>query len=278
MAMQCFVIVHTETSPFFGAHDSFAASQNPFALARTQEVDVTAQLTMGVRLLQLQAHMNGKDLHFCHNACGLFDGGTVKRYFQKVIHFLNRHPNEVLTIIIANPENVSAVAWQPIFESTGLADIAYVPPQIPISRGEWPTLKEMLDSTKRVVVFMDKGAEDGAVPYLLQQFTMMWEDEYDPTDPKFPCKVDRTAGPLKPSQQLNLINQNLNLNIIPIGRGLRIPDRMDSPRTNSVYSIEAHANHCAPLAGDQFPNFVLLDFVNIGQVATAIAHLNGFQY
>lgn len=69
---------------FLGAHDSFAASGNPFArkeffslslrllgnlffspflticaitVARTQEVDVNAQLTMGVRLLQAQAHM-----------------------------------------------------------------------------------------------------------------------------------------------------------------------------------------------------------------------------
>jgi len=263
---------------FVGAHDSFAASTNPFALARTQELGVTAQLTMGVRLLQLQAHINGKDLHFCHNTCGLFDGGTVKNYFQKVKHFLDRHPNEVLTIIIANPENVQADVWQPIFESTGLADIAYVPPQTPMSREEWPTLKEMLDSTKRVVVFMDKGAENGTVPYLLQQFTMMWEDEYDPTDSEFPCKVDRTAGSLSPSQQLNLMNHNLNVNIIPIGRGVRIPDRLVSPRTNSIYSIMAHANHCAPLAGDRFPNFVLLDFVNIGQVTTAVAHLNGFQY
>ena len=80
-----------------------------------------------------------------------------------------------------------AVVWQPILESSGkhppcpssyetgknnniigLADIAYVPPQIPMSREEWPTLKEMLDSTKRVVVFMDKGAEDGTV-YLPKQ-------------------------------------------------------------------------------------------------------------
>ena len=62
-----------------------------------------------------------------------------------------------------------AVVWQPILESSGkyppclslyeagknnniigLVDIAYVPPQILISREEWPTLKEMLDSTKRV--------------------------------------------------------------------------------------------------------------------------------
>jgi len=263
---------------FFGAHDSFAASTNPFALARTQEVGVTDQLTMGVRLLQLQAHINGKDLHFCHNTCGLFDGGTVEHYFKKVKHFLDRHPNEVLTIIIANPENVQADVWQPIFESTGLADIAYIPPQTPMTREDWPTLKEMLDSTRRVVVFMDKGAEDGTVPYLLPQFTMMWEDEYDPTDSEFPCKVDRTAGSLSPSQQLNLINHNLNLNLIPIGRGVRIPDRWDSPRTNGISSIVGHANHCAPLAGDRLPNFVLLDFVNIGQVTTAGARLNGFPY
>jgi len=53
---------------FVGAHDSFAHSLNPFALARTQEVDVTTQLRLGVRLLQAQAHMNGKNLHFCHTS------------------------------------------------------------------------------------------------------------------------------------------------------------------------------------------------------------------
>lgn len=263
---------------FVGAHDSFAYSLNPFALARTQEVDVTTQLRLGVRLLQAQAHMNGKHLHFCHTNCALFDGGKVKNYFRKIKHFLDRHPNEVLTIIIANPEKVPGDVWQPIFESTGLADMAYVPPQVPMTREDWPTLKEMLDSGRRLVVFIDKGAEEGSVPYLLPQFSMMWEDEYDPTSGKFPCKVDRTSGPLAPAQQLSLMNHNLNFNLIPIGHGVRIPDRLDTPRTNSIYSITAHANHCAPLAGDQFPNFVLLDFVNIGQAMTAVAQLNGFPF
>jgi len=263
---------------FFGAHDSFAASMNPFALARTQEVGVTDQLMMGVRLLQLQAHKNGKDIHFCHHNCALYDGGPVEHYFKKVKHFLDRHPNEVLTLIVANPENIQADEWQPTLESTGLSDIAYIPPQNPMTREDWPTLREMLDSNKRVVMFMDKGAEDGTVPYLLPQFTMMWEDEYDPTDSEFPCKVDRTAGSLSPSQQLNLMNHNLNVNLLPIGPGLRLPDRLASPRTNGIYSITRHANHCAPLAGDRNPNFVLVDFVNLGQVPTAVAQLNGFAY
>ena len=51
--------------------------------------------------------------------------------------------------------------------------MAYVPPQTPMTREDWPTLRQMLDSGKRVVVFMDKGAEANTVPYLLSQFTMV---------------------------------------------------------------------------------------------------------
>ena len=129
----------------------------------------------------------------------------------------------------------------------------------------------------------------------------MWEDEYDPTNSKFPCAVDRTTGTLPPDQQLNLINHNLNTNFFPFGRGLRIPDRLDSPRTNGVhsyvegffsldtagvtfllmgyvFSIMAHADHCSVLTGDRWPNFVLVDFVNVGQAVKAVAQLNGFPY
>jgi len=264
---------------YLGAHDSFAASPNPFALARTQEVDVTTQLMMGVRLLQLQAHMNRGILHFCHTSCSLFDGGKVADYFRIVKHFLDRHPNEVLTIILANPESVPASEWQPIFASTGLEEMVYVPPLTLMTRDDWPTLQEMLDTGRRVVVFMDKGTEDEPVPYILSQFEMVWEDEYDPSNPKFPCAVDRSSGDLYPEQKLNLINHNLNINILPFGpHGMRIPDRLASPRTNSVASIMSHANHCAPLANDNLPTFVLVDFVNIGQAVTAVAQLNGFEY
>jgi hypothetical protein len=263
---------------YLGAHDSFAVSLNPFALARTQEIDVQNQLMMGVRLLQVQAHMKGPELHLCHGSCILFDGGSVKHYFKKVEHFLKRNPNEILTLIIANPENVKTDVWQPIFESTGLANMSYVPPQPVMSRDDWPTLKQMLEAGTRLVVFIDKGAEDGTLPYLLQQFNMMWEDQYDPTNSNFPCSVDRTAGSLTPDQQLNLINHDLTVNILPFGPGVKIPDRLDSPRTNGVNSITAHAAHCAPLAGDRLPNFVLVDFVNVGQGVTAVAQLNGFEY
>jgi len=241
-------------------------------------VDVATQLRLGVRLLQAQAHMDRKELHFCHTSCALYNGGKVKDYFGKVKYFLDRHPNEVVTIIIANPKNVSAAVWQPVFESSGIADMVYVPPQSPMTREDWPTLREMLDAGKRLVVFIDKGADEKILPYLLPEFTMVWEDAYDPDDINFPCKVDRTSGPLAPSQQLYLINHNLNVNFMPIGRGFKLPDRLNSPRVNSVYSIADHAHHCAPLVNDELPNFVLVDFVNVGHAVEAVARLNGFRY
>jgi len=122
-----------------------------------------------------------------------------------------------------------------------MTDLAYVPPQPIMSRHDWPTLRDMITSGKRFVVFMDTGLEGrkGAnAEFMLPEFEMVWEDRYDPTDITFPCKVDRTAGPLSPREQLNLINHNLNVNLLPVvgERGFLLPDRLNSPRTNSVDS------------------------------------------
>jgi hypothetical protein len=54
--------------------------------------------------------------------------------------------------------------------------MTYVPPQPVMSRDDWPTLGEMIESGKRVVVFMDKGAEartEPAVDFILPQFQMV---------------------------------------------------------------------------------------------------------
>jgi len=149
-----------------------------------------------------------------------------------------------------------------------------------MSRKDWPTLKDMISSGKRVVVFMDKGLQGrkkANAEFLLPEFKMVWEDKYDPTDISFPCRVDRTAGPLSPREQLNLINHNLNVNILPIGEhGLVLPDRFNSPRTNSVDLILQHAAQCSKFVDYRNPNFVLVDYVNVGQGILAVNKLNGF--
>jgi len=262
---------------YIGAHDSFAFSSDPLALARDQEVNITAQLELGVRLLQAQAHMNGDVLHFCHTSCDLFDGGSVLSYLKKVKTFLDAHPNEVLTLLFTNPEGQSpAAVWRPIFDEAGISNLTYVPPSLPVKQSDWPTLGSMLDAGTRVVVFLDSEADGpDPTPIILPEFSMIWETPFSVTNASFPCSVDRIHGPLATTDHMYLINHSLNKNIIPIGSGVIIPDPLDAPETNSVASILAHVNRCVPLGGNRAPAFVLLDFVNIGEGFQAAEILNG---
>jgi hypothetical protein len=265
---------------FFGSHDSFAFSKNPFALARTQEVNLESQLKLGVRLLQVQAHMDNEEIHFCHTSCALYNGGTAENYLRTVKTFLDANPNEVMTIIIANKMNRPVMsAWKSVFDESGMTNLTYVPPQPIMSRNDWPTLGDMISTGKRIVVFMDKGfkgRKEAGAEFILPEFKMVWEDSIDPTDIDFPCKVERTSGPLPPTEQLNLINHNFNANLLPIGWGVRFPDRLNSPRTNGISLILKHAAKCTSLMDGKRPNFVLLDYVNIGHGAAAVDKLNGF--
>ncbi|KAI0633661.1 PLC-like phosphodiesterase [Trametes polyzona] len=260
---------------FFGSHDSFAFSKDPLALARDQEVDIPTQLGLGVRLLQAQSHVNNGVLHFCHTSCILFDGGTVEDYLKKVHDFLTKNPNEVITLIFTNPEGASLKdLWDPPFQASGIADLAYVPPSIPVKQKDWPTLGELIDSGKRVVVFLDAGADsDRSVPYILPEFPMIWETPFSVTDPKFPCSVDRISGPLSAEDHMYMINHSLNKDVFDTG--IIVSDPLDAPTTNSVASILANAAGCEQFAAGRAPNFVLLDFVNIGKGLDAVNQLNG---
>ncbi|KAI0812631.1 PLC-like phosphodiesterase [Irpex lacteus] len=240
---------------FLGAHDSFAFSEDPFALARDQEVSITDQLNLGVRLLQAQSHMKDNTLHFCHTSCALFDGGTVLSY---------------LTTGVSLPD-----VWKPAFEQSGVAGLAYTPDSVPTKQSDWPTLGDLISSGKRVIIFLDAGADtDRSVPYILPEFEMIWETPFSVTDPSFPCSVDRTAGPLATSDHMYMINHSLNKNVLDTG--IIVSDPLDAGTTNDVDSIKAQSAKCTQFANGRSPNFVLLDFVNIGQGLQAVDELNGF--
>ncbi|KAF5375993.1 hypothetical protein D9757_008857 [Collybiopsis confluens] len=286
---------------FLGSHDSYAFSSDPLALARDQEVDVTSQLNLGVRFLQAEGHLNNEVLHFCHTSCVgfapclrffcrflrstwfrtlfkiLFDGGTVVDYLNTVKTWLDANPNEVLTLLFTNSDGLSIPdIWAPAFVQAGIDTVSYIPPNNPMKRSDWPTLGELIDSGKRVITFMDAGADgtDGApVDFILPEFTMLLEPPFDATDPSFPCSIDRISGPLSPQDHLSMLNHNLDTNLF--GTGILVSDPGAASTTNGVASIIANSNGCAPLVGGVAPNFVMLDFVNIGQGLQAVNQLNG---
>jgi hypothetical protein len=112
---------------------------------------------------------------------------------------MDANPNEVFTFIFTNPEAISVKdVWDPIFAQSGLQSLIYTPPNpsTPMKASDWPTLGQMIDSGKRLVVFLDAGANTAAVPYILPEFDYLWEAPFSSTDSSFPCRVDRISGPL----------------------------------------------------------------------------------
>lgn len=257
---------------FWGAHDSYAWSTDPLALARDQKVNITAQLNLGVRLLQAQAHLSDSALHFCHTSCLLFDGGLVSDYLAEVKSWLDANPDEFLTFVFTNPDALDvAQYWAPAFQSAGMDTLAYTPPNDTMPQSAWPTLGELLGGGARYVAFMDYNSNQAEVPYILSEFPNVWETPYDVTDSSFPCSVNRTAGPLADDEHMYMINHFLDVDIA----GVLLPDEDSAGTTNGVDSILAESYDCTQFAAGRAPNFILLDWVDVGQGQAAADALNG---
>ena len=96
-------------------------------------------------------------------------------------------------MLFTNNDGIDVTVWANAFESTGIADMAFVPSftATPADTLNWPTLGSMISSGKRIVIFLDSGADRTKVNYILPEFDYAWETPFDQTDSSFPCTVDR---------------------------------------------------------------------------------------
>jgi hypothetical protein len=157
---------------------------------------------------------------------------------------------------------VDITTWADNFANSGLADLAYVPDftTTPADTLTWPTLGTILGAGKRIVIFLDAGADQSKVSYILPEFTYIWENPFDQTDNAFPCNVDRPAS-LKgqvPTGRLSVINHFLDTELT---KSVLIPDTKSLNVTNAeegVGSLGVQAETCSALYG-RYPNFMLVD-------------------
>jgi hypothetical protein len=96
--------------------------------------------------------------------------------------------------VIVNIDTLPPTTFASAFESSGLSSSAYSPSASALSISEWPTLGELVDSGKNVIVFMDYNADFTTVPYIMDEFTNIWEDAYDVTTTGWECAVNRSSG------------------------------------------------------------------------------------
>jgi hypothetical protein len=116
----------------------------------------------------------------------LFDGAPVEAYLTTVKSWLDANPDQVLTLLLTNPEGLSLPdVWAPSFENNSISNYTYISPSTPVAQSDWPTLGELISVQIRVVVFLDAGTDgaDGLVDHILPEFQMIREILFSQMDP-----------------------------------------------------------------------------------------------
>ncbi|CAG8972439.1 hypothetical protein HYALB_00001128 [Hymenoscyphus albidus] len=273
----------------YGNITEVAAHNSPFVkagnAAANQQLGVTAQLNDGIRLLQGQMHFgNDSTPHFCHTSCEILDAGPITTYLTAVKTWVAAHPYDVVTILLGNSGYSAVEKYVPFIESTGILQYAYIPPKIPMGINDWPTLASMILTGKRVVFFLDYEANQGSVPWMLDEFSHMWETPFDPVNRTFPCDIQRPPN-LKvedAKNRLYLVNHNLNYEISILGNSLLVPSIPLLNVTNNVTgfgSLGVSADQCTQ-QWEQKPKFLNVDYYNVGKgsVFQVAAKLNNVTY
>lgn len=135
---------------FVGAHNSPFVGIGP---SDNQFTTPTDQLNQGVRFLQAQTQDKDGAVEMCHTSCILEDAGTLESYLGEIKTWVDGNPNEVVTLLITNPDAIDITKFGDAFTSTGLATYVFTP-DTQLALNEWPTLGDMISSGNRVVVFM----------------------------------------------------------------------------------------------------------------------------
>lgn len=199
--------------------------------------------------MQGQTHYENNTMWFCHTSCNLLNAGTVEDYLRTVYEWVSTHPYDVITILLGNSDNVNVENYTAPIQNSGLGRYVYEPPKVPMGLDDWPTLSQMILTQKRVVFFLDYNANQTAVPYILDEFSQMWETPFSPTNASFPCDVQRPPGLSSRDARNRLYMANHNLNTeVNIGTfELLIPNTALLNETNNVegnVSLGSMAEEC----------------------------------
>jgi hypothetical protein len=204
-----------------------------------------------------------RGMYLCHTFCEL--GATPLESVLEDMHsFLVANPGAVVVVI--NQDYVKPEDFVGAVKDAGVADFAYTGPV----DGDWPTLREMVDSGKRVV-FLAENEAGGAPWYRLAYDGITEETPYAfgkvveltrSADLEASCAANRGA----PGSPIFLLNHWITTDPLPL------PSQADE--VNAYDALLKRARDCQRIR-KHLPNLVAVNFYLRGQVFRVVDTLNG---
>ncbi|KAF1849151.1 uncharacterized protein K460DRAFT_305018 [Cucurbitaria berberidis CBS 394.84] len=269
-----------------GAHDSpfLRNKETSFSTSGNHYYNTTVQLDSGVRLLSAQVHekqANGtKEWHLCHSSCNLLDAGTLESWLSEIKTWMDANTNDVVTILLVNSDNASPADLGSQFSGAGIDRYAYKPPSTTTLPQTWPTLDSLIGNNTRLMTFVASLSQPSTqYPYLMDEFTFIFENEYENTNPSnYSCKPDRptslgTTSAALSSGRMFLMNHFLYQSQTFI----QSPNETYANVTNAQTgfgSLGDSVKNCTSVYAKP-PTFVLVDFFNVGPAMASVDAANG---
>jgi hypothetical protein len=237
---------------FAGAHNAMSNADDGWLLPN-QIHDIPRQLADGVRVLLLDTHEYQGSTWLCHEYCELGKEPLVDA-LAKIRDFMDENPNEVLAFVIQN--GISNQATEEAFVASGLVQYVYTHP----AGTPWPTLREMIDGGRRLLVMAESSGPPPA--WYHDAYELSFDTPYSfASEADFSCDVLRG----RPENDLFQINHWLST-------PFSMPE--NGERVNVFDVLWARVERCREERG-RFPNFVVVDYVHIGDLFAVVDRLNG---
>ncbi len=243
---------------FVTTHNSMSNVTDEFQMPN-QHGNVTKQLQDGVRAFMLDIHYDnredppvGNEVYLCHGVC-IFGMRALADTLGEIRDFLTDNPDNVVAIIFES--YVSAEHAKVSFDLAGMTNA-----MILLEPGaEMPTLAGLIDSGRRLLVLTDE--DGGGFPGYLPVWDWAWDNDWDNHSlGDLNCDVNRGSG----DNAFFILNHFVT-----------------EPTATEEWAAQANANpffsdHATACmdARHHRPNFVTVDFYDIGDTFAVVDELN----
>lgn len=243
---------------FVTTHNAMANQDDSFAMPN-QYSSVSKQLQAGVRAFMLDTWYDNREdpptsteVYLCHGVC-VFGMRLLADTLKDIKQFLDENPDELAVIIFES--YVSAEHTKKSFDDAGVTDMLVLLD----SGGPMPTLAQAIDAGQRLLVLTDRGGGgfEGYLPVWDWAFETDWDNK---VISDLDCDMNRG----KAGNPFFILNHFLT-------NPTALPELAE--QINHEPFLLERANECWE-ARNHRPNFVTVDFFEIGDVLDVVSQLN----
>lgn len=240
---------------YLTTHNAYNAEQDDFAYPN-QTYGITQQLNDGVRGLMIDVY-DVEGVPTVYHGFDILGTALFVDNLLEIKNFLVENPNEIVTVILEC--YTAADAIEQAITDASLSDFLYA------KNGDWATLREMIDSNQRLVIFTDVDDASPAQNWYHYVWTHAVETHYSVHDTvEMICDYNRGNA----WNSLFIFNHF----ITEASFGIGLLEQAEIANANPFLLnrlLECQQVH------NKFPNFITVDFYEKGNTLQAVNALNG---